>query len=90
MSENERYTTMSTVGNKALNGEREWIMNHKFEIEADMVMEFEGASCNIADIDSTIVDTLGPEDGKTEREVHRKYRCYVMRAWVKFERKTTV
>lgn len=81
---------MSEVGARALNGKTEWIMNHKFEIEADMVMEFEGASCNIADADGKIVDTLGPDDGKVERDVHTKYRCYVMRASVKFEPKAAV
>lgn len=81
---------MSDVGDKALHGEREWISNHRFEIQEDMVMEFEGASCNIADADGNIVDILGPKDGRTERDVHANYRCYVMRAWVKFQRKAQV
>jgi hypothetical protein len=81
---------MSNVGDRAINGEREWIANHKFEIDFDGVMEFEGASCNIADADGKIVDTLGPQDGKVERDVHPNYKCYIMRAWTKFEKSSVV
>ncbi|KAJ5562670.1 hypothetical protein N7461_001431 [Penicillium sp. DV-2018c] len=78
------------VGAKALNGEREWITVYSFEIQEDMVMEFEGASCNIVDGVGNIVAELGPKDGKTERDVHAKYLCYVMRSWVKFQKKAQV
>jgi hypothetical protein len=43
-------------------------------------MEFEGALCNIADGDRKIVDTLGPKDGRAERDVYANYLCYVIRA----------
>ena len=77
---------MSDVADDALKGDWKWIPHHKFEIETDMVIEFEGLSCNIADATGKIVHTLGPKDGKTERLVHAKYRCYVLKAWVKFEK----
>ncbi|KAE8357016.1 hypothetical protein BDV28DRAFT_126083 [Aspergillus coremiiformis] len=77
------------VGEKALNGEWERISNKCFEIQEDMVMTFEGRSCNLADAEGNPIPNgnLGPTDGLTKREVKAGYRCYVMRASVKFEKK---
>lgn len=76
------------VGQKALNGEWEKISNKCFEIQEDMVMSFNGQSCNIADSEGQPIPngSLGPTDGETTRDVKTGYRCYVMRAMVKFEK----
>lgn len=77
---------MSTrVGDKALAGEREYIMVRCFEITEDLTMEFEGESCNILNADG-VVEELGPRDGIVRREVHAGYQCYVMHSWMKFQR----
>ncbi|PGG95017.1 hypothetical protein AJ80_10046 [Polytolypa hystricis UAMH7299] len=80
---------MSDVGEKALNGEWEKISNKCFEIKESMVMTFEGRSCNIADAEGKAIPNgnLGLADGQTTREVEAGYRCYVIRARVKFEKK---
>jgi hypothetical protein len=77
------------VGDKALKGESEWISNKCFEVEESMIMTFEGRSCNITDKEGNPIPNgkLGPEHGETTREVLAGYRCYVIRAQVKFERK---
>jgi hypothetical protein len=76
------------VGQKALNGEWERISNKCFEIQEDMVMSFEGQSCNIADSEGKPVPngSLGIADGRVLRDVKTGYRCYIMRANVKFEK----
>lgn len=79
---------MSTkLGDKALSGEWEEIGAKKFEITEDMTMEFQGKSCNIKDGEGSLVEKLGAEHGKVEREVLIGYRCYVMQAWVRFKKK---
>ena len=75
-------------GEKALNGEWEKISALAFEISEDMTMEFQGKSCNIADSEGNLVENLGEGHGQVSREVLAGYRCYVMRAWVKFEKKS--
>lgn len=77
----------SDVGARALAGYEEWIPVLDFEIPEDMIMEFEGRSCNILDCDQKVVDTLGTKDGRVLREVKKGYRCYVMKARVKFSQK---
>ncbi len=74
-------------GTKAFNGEWEKISALVFEITEDMTMEFQGKSCNIIDSDGNPVEQLGEGDGQVARQVLAGYRCYVMRAWVRFERK---
>jgi len=76
----------SENGKKALNGEQVWIEGDRFEITENMTMTFEGGSCNIEDGEGNGVDTLGANDGNVTREVLVGYKCYVMRAWVKFEK----
>ncbi|KAM5439832.1 hypothetical protein MferCBS31731_004243 [Microsporum ferrugineum] len=80
----------NVVGEKALKGEWEKISNKCFEIQEDMVMTFDGRSCNIADSDGNFVPggNLGPMDGQVMRTVEAGYRCYIMRAMVKFEKHT--
>lgn len=73
------------VGEKALNGEWEEISNYKFQITEDMVLEFEGESCNIIAKDGQ-VDSFGEKDGHVKKEVRPGYRCYVMKARVLFTR----
>jgi len=75
-------------GDKAFNGEWEKISVFVFEITEDKTMEFQGKSCNIIDSDGNLVEQLGEGNGQVSRQVLAGYRCYVMRAWVKFERKS--
>lgn len=75
------------VGDKALNGEWEEIAAYRFEITEDMTMEFQGSSCNIVDGEGKLVEQLGSKDGRVSREALTGYRCYVMRSWIKFEKK---
>lgn len=77
------------VGEKALSGAWERISIKCFEIQEDMVMQFEGRSCNITDSEGNPVPggTFGPDDGRVEKEVLAGFRCYIMRALVKFEKK---
>lgn len=79
-----------TMGEKALNGEWEKISIKCFEIQEDMIMGFEGRSCNITDSEGNPIPngTYGPDDGLVEgKEVPAGSRCYIMRAHVRFERK---
>jgi hypothetical protein len=79
----------ANVGDKALNGEWEQIGAKYFDMTEDMTMEFQGRSCNIKDGEGSLVEKLGPEHGRVTREVLAGYRCYVLKAWVKFERKSS-
>ncbi|OJD22501.1 hypothetical protein ACJ73_06144 [Blastomyces percursus] len=74
------------VGDKALNGEWEEIGARDFHIKEDMTMTFEGRSCNIADCEGKLVEKLGAGDGQATRKVLAGYRCYIMKASVKFEK----
>ncbi|QSS65769.1 hypothetical protein I7I51_06618 [Histoplasma capsulatum] len=78
----------TTVGDKALGGEWEEISACAFEITEDMTMEFQGRSCNVVDSEGKLVESLGVGLGQTTREVLTGYRCYVIRARVKFEKKS--
>lgn len=75
-------------GFKALNGDWENISNTVFKITENMTMEFRGKSYNIINKEGDPVEQLGEGDGQVSREVLAGYRYYVMRAWVKFERKS--
>ncbi|PGH16001.1 hypothetical protein AJ80_05344 [Polytolypa hystricis UAMH7299] len=77
-----------TLGAKALGGEWEEIGAKNFEIVESMTMEFEGLSCNVVDNKGKLVETLGKDHGRVTREVGDGYKCFVMRAWVKFEKKS--
>jgi len=50
-------------------------------------MEFQGKLYNITDSEGNVVEELGKGHGRVSRDVLTSYRCYVMRAWIKFERK---
>lgn len=78
------------LGEQALKGEWERIGAKCFEMQEDMVFTFEGVSCNIADSENNLIPggKLGSSDGEVTRNVLAGYRCYVMRARVKFEKKT--
>lgn len=78
----------SKAGDRALNGDPEDILVHTFDISETMHMTFQGRSCNIYDSNGNHVRTLGP--GKDEAEVLAGYKCYVMKAEVKFEKKKQV
>ncbi|OJD23306.1 hypothetical protein ACJ73_05342 [Blastomyces percursus] len=78
------------VGDKALSGEWEEIKTAlKFDITESMIMEFEGASCNIADGEGKLVENLDTTHGLATREVLSGYKCYVVKARVKFEKKSS-
>ena len=76
------------LGDKALSGQWEEIGACRFEIPEDMTMEFQGKSCNIVDGEGNTVEELGPDHGRVTREVLAGYKCYVLKAWIKFERKS--
>jgi len=50
-------------------------------------MTFKGRSCNITDNKDKLVVAYGPDDGEVQKDVMAGYKCYVMRANIKFERK---
>ncbi|KAF9733851.1 hypothetical protein PMIN01_08194 [Paraphaeosphaeria minitans] len=75
---------MSTVGKTALGGDWETISNYKFNITKDMIMLFQGRSCNIKDGGGALIEKLGEKDGLAERHVLPGYQCFVMKAKVKF------
>jgi len=75
------------AGDKALSGEWEEIGAHKFDITEDMTMTFQGRSCNITDSEGKLVEKLGTEDGQVTREVLAGYKCYVMWARIKLEKR---
>jgi hypothetical protein len=78
----------SDAGKKALAGDWVEIGAELFEITEDMLLSFEGRSCNIQDEEGNLVKQLGEKDGKVEDEsVLAGYRCFVMKAFVKFEKK---
>jgi len=77
------------LGDKTFSGKWEEIGAKVFEITEDMTMEFQGKSYNIVDGEGGLVENLGTEHGRVTREVLTGYRCYVMRAWIKFEKKPT-
>jgi hypothetical protein len=80
---------MSTkTGDKAFSGDWERISAFAFDITEDMTMEFKGTSCNIMDSAGNLVEKLGPEHGEVPREVLAGYRCYVIRARVRFKPKS--
>jgi len=76
------------TGDKAFSGDWERISAFAFDITEDMTMEFEGTSCNIMDSAGNLVEKLGSEHGQVSREVVTGYRCYVIRARIKFEKKS--
>ncbi|KAF2866027.1 hypothetical protein BDV95DRAFT_506193 [Massariosphaeria phaeospora] len=78
---------MSTVGDMALGGDWERISNYKFNITENMMMSFQGRSCNITDGGGALIEKLGDKDGLAERHVLPGYQCFVMKAKVKFVRK---
>jgi len=76
------------TGDKALTGVLEDVGACKFDIKEDMIMTFEGMSCNITDSSGLLVKKLDASSGLVEeQEVLAGYQCYVIKARVKFERK---
>jgi len=55
-------------------------------ISQNMMMEFCGKSCNVVDSNGNLVANFGEADGLVTKEVFADYRCYVIRADVKFEK----
>lgn len=60
------------VGDKAMRGELEDIVAHKFDIKDNMMMTFEGASCNILDKNEQQQANFGKKDGMVTREVRHE------------------
>lgn len=77
----------SENGKKALEGEWVRIAGDQFDMSEDMIITFEGESCNITDGEGNPVYTFGIGDGRVTRNVLAGYRCYVMKAYVKFEKR---
>ncbi|EME39079.1 hypothetical protein DOTSEDRAFT_75684 [Dothistroma septosporum NZE10] len=82
MAINENQST--DVGARALRGEWEEVLYHKFVLEADMKICFQGASCNILNHKGDVVETITTKDMETERDVQAGYTCYVLKGQVKF------
>jgi hypothetical protein len=79
---------MSTkAGKLSLEGHWAEVGADVFDITEDMNMTFEGRSCKIIDKDGNLIETLGSKDGKTTREVSAGQRCFVLKAFVQFEKK---
>jgi hypothetical protein len=78
---------MPTVnGQKALDGERTYIEGERFEIHEDMLITFEGQSCNILDKEGTEVFAFRSQDGLKKEKVLSGYKCYVLEGWVQFRK----
>jgi hypothetical protein len=75
------------VGDKALSGEWERISNKRLEIKENMVMMFEGQSCNITNEEGNLVESLGLKDGVVTRNLSAGDVCYILLARVKFEKR---
>ena len=72
------------AGEVVLGGDWEYFFARYFDITDDIIMEFDGELCNILDAAGNTLETI--EGKMAEREVHPGYRCYVIRAKVKFRR----
>jgi hypothetical protein len=72
---------------KALSREWEEIKAYKFEIMEDITMIFKGILCNIQDSKGKWVEELGIEDGQIVKEVFTGYKCYMMKAKIKFKKR---
>lgn len=72
-----------------LSDEWEKISNKCFEMQENMILTFEDHSCNIVDTENNPIsdECLDSSDGQAERKVKIDYRYYVMRVWIKFEKK---
>lgn len=77
---------MSDVDTKALSGEWERISNRRLEIKEDMIMSFEGRSCNIVDRENNLVEHLKSDSGLVSSKVLAGYVLYILIARVKFEK----
>jgi hypothetical protein len=74
-------------GAKALSGEKVWVGAKVFEVTEDMMMEFEGSSCNILDSEGNVLHQYGPKDGFVKREIRAGLRCYVLESYIMFKKK---
>jgi hypothetical protein len=50
-------------------------------------MIFKGILCNIQDSKGKWVEELGIEDGQIVKEVFTGYKCYMMKAKIKFKKR---
>ena len=50
-------------------------------------MIFKSRLCNITDGEGKVVEELGIEDGQVTKEVLAGYKFYIIRAWIKFEKR---
>jgi len=72
------------VGDLALSGQWEEIMAQYFDIKEDMTMEFQGEYCNIEDAAGSFVEQFDKNSGEVKKDVFVGFRCYVMKAKVRF------
>ena len=68
------------IEKKIFKKETEQIDVYIFEIKKDMIMIF--------DVKKRVIKELETKDEKVMREVLIKYRCYVMKIKIKFEKKS--
>lgn len=69
-----------------MQGQWEDISVHKFDIEENMMMSFQGVSCNILDKNEQQLANFGKKDGLVTREVRPGDRCFVLYARIKFDK----
>ena len=77
-------------GDKAKGGDWEKISNLAFDITEDMIMEFEGKSCNIINNKGNVIGEFGEEDRLVQKDVLPGYQCFVMRVRIRFVKKKSV
>jgi hypothetical protein len=73
-------------GQNALDGVRTYIDGERFEIHEEMLIIFEGQSCNILDKEGTEIFAFRQHDGIKTEKVLPGYKCYVLKGWVYFQK----
>lgn len=77
------------VGKRALSGEFEWIKNKCFEMKENMLMTFEGRSCNITKNNNDNNEPVGSYGSGVPAKqvvVEAGHLCFVLYGNIKFEK----
>ena len=72
---------------KAFNREWEEIGGHIFKITKDITIIFKGRLCNIKNGKGKLVKALGIKNGQVIKEVFAGYKCYIIQAQIKLEKR---
>ena len=76
------------LGDKAMQGQWEYVLVRTFDIRENMTMAFKGVSCNILDEKEEQQANFGEKDGLVIHEVRPGNRCFVLKANIKFDKAT--